>query len=143
MFGANLSYLWSPSDYLNDPQILEPITKPIDDVTYRMGVTGIGNCTVYDTIFIKVLKQPRVANAFTPNGDGVNDTWMIRYLEGYEGATVQVYNRYGQEVFRSEGYDRAWDGKLQGKPLPVGTYYYIVNPKNRRPIITGSVTIIR
>lgn len=84
-----------------------------------------------------------VPNAFSPNGDGINDTWKIRYLESYPGATVEVYDRYGQLVFRSQGYDKEWDGIYNGQPLPVATYYYIINPKNGRKIVTGSVTIIK
>jgi gliding motility-associated-like protein len=54
-----------------------------------------------------------------------------------------VYNRYGQLVYRSTGYNTPWDGRYNGTPLPFGTYYWIINPKNGRAAITGSVTIIR
>ena len=109
----------------------------------RLNLTGQGGCMVSDTIFIQVLLAPEVPNAFSPNGDGINDTWRIKYLESYPGATIDVYNRYGQNVFRSVGYDVDWDGTVNGKPLPIGTYYYIINPKNGRQIITGSVTLIK
>jgi gliding motility-associated-like protein len=56
---------------------------------------------------------------------------------------VQVFNRYGQVVFSSTGYAIPWDGTMNGKPLPVGTYYYIINPKSGRQVISGSVTILR
>jgi gliding motility-associated-like protein len=68
---------------------------------------------------------------------------VIKYLESYPGATIDVYNRYGQPVFKSVGYDNPWNGQYNGNPLPIGTYYYIINPKNGRKIITGSVTIIK
>ncbi|MGC8064221.1 MAG: gliding motility-associated C-terminal domain-containing protein, partial [Sediminibacterium sp.] len=71
------------------------------------------------------------------------DRWHIQYLESYPGATVDVYNRYGQLVFSSIEYSVDWDGTVNGKPLPIGTYYYVINPKNGRKIISGSVTIIR
>jgi gliding motility-associated-like protein len=54
-----------------------------------------------------------------------------------------VFNRNGQKVFHSEGYGTDWDGNYNGKPLPVATYYYIINPKNGRNIMSGSVSIIR
>ncbi|MFX8964974.1 gliding motility-associated C-terminal domain-containing protein, partial [Acinetobacter baumannii] len=91
----------------------------------------------------KVLKEPSIPNAFSPNGDGINDTWIIKYLESYPGATVDVFNRYGQSVFHSEGYSMNWDGTFKGQALPIGTYYYIVDPKNGRKKMQGSVTIIR
>jgi gliding motility-associated-like protein len=64
-------------------------------------------------------------------------------LESYPGATVDVYDRYGMLVYSSIEYAVDWDGTRNGKSLPIGTYYYIVNPKNGRKIITGSVTIIK
>jgi gliding motility-associated-like protein len=94
-------------------------------------------------VFVQVLKNLIVPNTFTPNGDKINDTWKILYLESYPGCTVDVYNRYGQRVFNSVGYGREWDGTVNGNPLPIGTYYWIINPKNGRAQMNGSVTIIR
>jgi gliding motility-associated-like protein len=68
---------------------------------------------------------------------------MIKYLESYPGCTVHVYNRYGTAVFGIVGYNTPWDGKYNGEDLPVGTYYYVIDPKNGRKIITGSLTILR
>lgn len=143
VYGNMLSYLWTPAMYLSSDTAYSPVSKPVNDITYTFTVLAEGGCSVSDTIFIKVLKSPEVPNAFSPNGDGVNDTWNIKYLESYPGATVDVFNRYGQIVYRSLGYARPWDGRVQGNPLPIGTYYYIINPKNSKPPITGSITIIR
>lgn len=143
VYGNDLSYLWTPSSYLSSDTAYSPVSKPVDDIRYTFTVTAEGGCSVSDTIFIKVLKSPEIPNAFSPNGDGINDTWNIKYLESYPGATVDVFNRYGQIVFRSFGYNRPWDGTSQGQLLPIGTYYYIINPKNGKPIYTGSITIIR
>ena len=82
-------------------------------------------------------------SVFSPNGDGIHDKWVIQYLESYPGCTVDIYNRYGQRLYHSEGYTNPWDGTINGKPVPVGTYYYIVNPKNGRSIMSGYVDIIR
>jgi len=93
---------------------------------------------------ITVLKTPLVPNAFSPNGDGINDTWVINYLNSYPSVTVQVFNRYGQVVFFSNGYGTNWDGNSNGKPLPVGTYYYIIDRKVAGAgKLTGWVEIIR
>ena len=92
---------------------------------------------------VTILKKILVPNAFSPNGDGINDTWVIQYLESYPDCTVDVFNRYGQSVFHSAGYPRAWDGRVNGQALPVGVYYWIVNPKNGRPQMNGSVTILK
>ena len=143
VFGHELQYLWKPSIYLNCDTAAVPITEPLDDITYQLYLTGIGGCTVNDSTFIKVLRLPIIPNAFSPNGDGINDTWKIKYLQDYPGAEVKIFNRYGQLIYEAVGYDAAWDGSFKGKPLPVGTYYYIVNPKNGRGIMNGAITIIK
>lgn len=142
-YGTDLSFKWLPSSFLNSDTARNPISLPIDDITYTLELTGIGGCTITDDVFIKVLKSPLVPNAFSPNGDGVHDTWAIKYIESYPGATIQVFNRYGQTVFSSVGYPRNWDGTFNGSALPIGTYYYVIDPKNGRKTVSGSVTIIR
>lgn len=143
VYGTNLNYQWSPALYLNSTSDSIPKTTPLGDITYRLDLTGIGGCTVSDTVFVKLLLAPIIPNAFSPNGDGIHDRWRIQYLESYPGATVDVYDRYGGLVFSSIEYAVDWDGTRNGNPLPIGTYYYVINPKNGRKIITGSVTILR
>jgi gliding motility-associated-like protein len=143
VYGNSLQYLWTPSTYLSSDTALMPKATPQDDITYKLNVTAEGGCTASDTIFIRVLKGPVVPNVFSPNGDGINDTWYIKYLDGYPGATVDVYDRGGQLVYHSVGYDKEWDGTYKGKPLELGTFYYIINPRNGKPTISGSVTIIK
>ncbi len=140
---SNYTYLWTPSTWLNDPNILQPVTKAEDDITYTLTVTGEGGCQASDEVFVKSLLKPEIFNAFSPNGDGINDTWIIRYLDTYPGATVQVFDRYGKAILKSTGYNKAWDGTVSGNPVPAGVYYYVVDPKNGLKPITGSVTIIR
>jgi gliding motility-associated-like protein len=84
-----------------------------------------------------------IDNAFTPNGDGINDYWKIADIENYPNATVQVFNRYGDKVFESKGYTKPFDGTYNGGQLPTGVYYYIINLSNACSLITGSLTIIR
>jgi gliding motility-associated-like protein len=92
---------------------------------------------------VKVLRPINIPNAFSPNGDGINDTWGIANLADYPTAVVEVYNRYGQSVYKQYGYGKPWDGKLNGKDMPVGTYYYIIDPKSGFPRVTGYVVIVR
>ncbi|GAA4331190.1 PKD domain-containing protein [Flaviaesturariibacter amylovorans] len=141
--GNGLSYLWTPAAGLNNPALPRPLATPAEDITYTLTVTSADGCTASDAVFVKVLKAPQIPNVFTPNGDGTNDRWEIQYLESYPGATVEVYNRYGQLVYRSVNYTRAWDGTMNGKELPVGTYYYLINPKNGRKQLSGFVDLIR
>jgi len=141
--GNIVSYKWFPSTYLDKDDVLIPEATPTDDITYTLTVTTDKGCTASSKIFIKVLKMPQVPNTFTPNGDGVNDTWNVKYLEDYPGATVDIFNRYGVKLYQIVNYVAPWDGTKDGSELPVGTYYYVIHPKNERKPMYGSVTILR
>lgn len=84
-----------------------------------------------------------IANSFTPNGDGSNDYWKISNIESYPAAVVQVFNRNGQKLFESKGYTTPFNGTYNGKALPVGTYYYIINLNKNCNLLSGSLTILR
>ncbi len=138
------TFLWTPNTYFVSSNTVQmPIVNGVEDITYTLVVTGRGNCTASDQVFIKVLKGPEIPNIFSPNGDGIHDKWIIKYLDTYPGGTVDIFNRYGQVIFHSVGYTEPWDGTVNGKPVPVGTYYYIVNPKNGRSLMSGYVDVIR
>ncbi len=144
--GNNLTYSWSPSKGLSDANILNPIAAPLVDTKYTLTITSTTDsvsCPVSDTVTVKVLLAPIIPNTFTPNGDRINDTWQIKYLDSYPGCTVNVYDRNGAVVFSSIGYGIPWDGRFNNINLPGGTYYYIIDPKNGRSKISGSITIIR
>lgn len=142
-YGKNLNYLWSPSTYLNNIISASPIMQAMDNIKYRIVVTGEGNCISEAVINVKVLKTIFIPNAFSPNGDGINDEWTIRNLDKYPGARVSVFNRNGNIVFSSLGYHTKWDGTYNNNPVPVGTYYYLVEPMNQKAPISGSLLIIK
>ena len=139
----SITYLWTPSTGLNDPAKPSPAASPADDITYTLKVTSDKGCYTTDDVFVKVLKAPVIPNIFSPNGDRVHDNWEINYLESYPGCIVDIYNRYGQLIYHSIGYSKPWDGTINGKPAPIGTYYYIIDPKNGRKKVSGYVDIIR
>ncbi|TMI62931.1 MAG: PKD domain-containing protein [Bacteroidetes bacterium] len=142
--GMQVSYTWTPTTYLSSANIANAIVQnPLDDITYTLKVTTDQGCFDTDDVFVKVLKAPVVPNAFSPNGDGTHDKWDITFLESYPGCVIDVYNRYGQLVYHTVNYPVPWDGKINGRDAPVGTYYYIINPKNGRKPLTGYVDIIR
>jgi len=84
-----------------------------------------------------------IPNAFTPNGDGINDSWDIKFLNSYLNCLVDIYNRWGEKVYSSIGYGIPWDGTYKGAALPTGTYYYVINLKNGLKVLSGYVAIIR
>lgn len=138
-----VTYNWSPNQFLNDPAVANAQASPPSDFTYTLTITSDKGCTTSDDVFVKLLKSLVIPNIFSPNGDGINDRWVIEHLDNYPGSVVQLYNRYGQMIHRFIGYTTPWDGKIKGADAPVGTYYYIIDPKNGRKPLTGYVDIIR
>jgi gliding motility-associated-like protein len=143
--GDDLRYTWTPPTFLSSASILRPLVRGLsDDITYTLQVSARGGCKKTDQVFIRLLKSPVVPNTFTPNGDGINDTWLIQYLESYPNCRIQVFNRSGQLVYETKSYTSpGWDGTMNGKPLPFGTYYYVLEPGSGRKPLTGYVTIIK
>ncbi|MES2455787.1 MAG: gliding motility-associated C-terminal domain-containing protein [Bacteroidota bacterium] len=84
-----------------------------------------------------------IPNTFSPNGDGINDTWGIKYMASYAGGTIHIFNRWGMKVFSSLGYNGQWDGRYNGEDAPAGAYYYVIDPKNQTKPETGWVTLLR
>jgi gliding motility-associated-like protein len=123
---------------------LNPICTPIFTTTYKITASGLGNCFATDTIKVVALKVLAIPNVFSPNGDGQHDFWDIPFLKDYPGSKIEIFNRYGQLVYRSYGYNGPWDGNVNGKPVPIGTYYYIIELNNNGyGKISGSLTILR
>jgi gliding motility-associated-like protein len=83
-----------------------------------------------------------IPNVFTPNGDGINDTWIIQYADLHSVSSVMVYDKTGRTVFLCDGNINSWDGKYNGVDLPVDAYFYIVRLKDGQTL-TGKVSIIR
>jgi gliding motility-associated-like protein len=141
---GTVTYKWSPSTGLDHDDILNPIASPTDDITYTLTVTSDKFCSAVARVAVIVLKAPLVNNTFTPNGDGINDTWNIKYLESYPKATVEIFNRLGEKLYNSVGYSIPWDGRYRGADLPTGVYYYIINPNIKgRKTYSGYISIIR
>lgn len=142
--GNNLQYVWTPSLYLSDATLLKPkCIDPKFDILYTLTVTAPGGCIKTSDMFVDVLKIPSIPNTFSPNKDGINDLWLIQYLEEYTECHTQIFTRAGQKVFESRGIYKPWDGTYKGKELPMDTYYYIIEPGSGRDPFTGFVTIIK
>ncbi|WP_299288841.1 PKD-like domain-containing protein [uncultured Mucilaginibacter sp.] len=141
--GTGLTYSWAPNQQLSDSKSKTPVLTGQEDATYTLTVTGAAGCIAQDQVSIKVLKPIKIPNTFTPNGDGINDTWAIKELDSYPGITVKIFNRYGTQLFFSEGYGVPWNGTYNNQLLPFGTYYYIIDLKTHGKLLSGPVTILR
>lgn len=136
-------YAWSPGTWLNNANIKTPRSTPAGNISYTLTVSSPEGCTAFDNINVSVLTAPIIPNAFSPNGDGINDVWNIASLQSFSNCTVQVFNRYGKPVFNSIGYSKPWDGRYNESPLPAGVYYYVINLGNGKKPYSGYLTILK
>ncbi|MFT4524355.1 MAG: gliding motility-associated-like protein, partial [Bacteroidia bacterium] len=137
-------YTWEPTEFLDDPNISNPFASPDETTMFYVTVTDEFGCTNTDSILVEVLPNITFPDGITPNGDDKNEFWVIDNIDNYRDAIVEVYNRWGQQMFVSEpGYPQPWDGKYKGKDLPVGTYYYVIHSVDLEEALTGPITIVR
>jgi gliding motility-associated-like protein len=131
----NTGNLWSTG---STNQSIEVQTSSIIVLT----VTDTNGCSYSDTVNVinnqvSCFSYPTI---FTPNGDGYNDTWEIQGVEFYPSIIVQIFNRWGQKVFSSEGYASPWNGTYNNDPLPTGDYFFIIDLGDGNPI-NGALTL--
>ena len=146
--GTAQTVAWNPNTTLTGANTYTPQAKPSTTTTYTITGTAANGCVSTDNTVITVIPYcVKPMNAFTPNGDGFNDRWLV--TSG--GACTQqviakVFNRYGELVYSNDYYNNDWDGKYKGKPVADGTYYYVLQFRlingNSIPV-KGDVTILR
>lgn len=141
-------YHWSPAAGLSNPDIANPVAM-VQAATYYVltAYTSMG-CATTDTIKIEAYKGPMiyVPNAFTPNGDQVNDRFRIKAVGITEFYFLRIYNRYGQLVYSANGPLDGWDGTVNGQAQPAGTYVWMLKGKDFTGQVhaqQGTLTLIR
>ncbi len=143
-------FVWSPNNgTLNNPNINNPIATPTDSVTTYM-VVGMSPYGCRDSATVTIRVDPTVTEfipeAFTPNGDGLNDVFRVYNLYYQKLVDFRIYNRWGHEVFHTIDPKKGWDGTFNGVPQDMGTYFYqviVAHPDGQQKAINGSVTLIR
>lgn len=142
---AGSDFLWSPGSDLSDSTATNPIATPTESTWFYVTVIDPNGCVGIDSVFVEVIPEIVVPSGFTPNGDGPNDTWILDFANQFPDLTVEIYNRWGDQLFESVGYNDPWDGTYNNEPVPVGTYYYVINlndPQYPEPF-TGPLTVLR
>lgn len=131
------SFLWSNGSNSKGINIDSP-------GTYTVFVMDSNGCFGQETIFIKILEREalKIFNVITPNNDGINDVFKIVNLEMHQPCKLIIFDRWGMEVYNSNDYKNDWDGEYKGQKLPAGTYYYILETKDKLAI-KGAINIIR
>jgi gliding motility-associated-like protein len=135
---------WWPNIGLTNGDQAVATVEPATTTTYYINGTTADGCKTTDTILVEVNEGLKLPTAFTPDGDRFNDVWNLKELANYPDCAVKIYNRWGNEMFASKGYQIPWDGTFNGKDLPSGSYFFVVElGVPEVPPITGSITIIR
>ncbi|MGQ9846883.1 MAG: T9SS type B sorting domain-containing protein [Bacteroidales bacterium] len=131
------SYMWSNGSTTED---LSNLPQGI----YVVTITDANGCYLTDSITVNSEgKHIEIYNTFTPNGDGKNDVWNIKFIEAFPDCKVLIYDQWGVKVFESKGYSTPWDGTKEGKALPAATYYYVIDLNDGSRAYTGSVTLLK
>jgi gliding motility-associated-like protein len=137
------TYKWEPSLGISNATISNPIASPVETTVYQVKVADRFNCEYTDTIRINVLKTGdlslyQLPDAFTPNGDGLNDCFGIsKWGSGIKLEDFKIYNRWGSIVFSGKNGAICWDGLISGKQAPSGSYIY----KLRATSLCGSINL--
>ena len=148
------TWQWSPPDYLSCADCPDPLSTPQDDILYTLIATSEEGCTVTDEVQVIVKKVRRiyVPNAFSPNGDGINDRLTV-----FAGPQVEqieqfmIFDRWGGHVFTSENFPpndltRGWDGRHRSKPMDAGVFAWFAKVRfidGHSEIFEGEVLLIR
>jgi len=143
---AGIEVIWTPAQDLTSITEYNPQANPLETITYYVSATDPDGCFGIDSVTITVEELVDPVGGFSPNGDGVNDFFLIDRIGDYPNAIVQIFNRWGNLIYESSaGYTNPWNGKHNGKELTVGTYYYVIDLKDDqvKNLVTGPVTILK
>jgi gliding motility-associated-like protein len=124
------TYNWTPSATLSNASVHNPVAMPRETTTYVVAGTDRSGCTGYDSITVKVDNSNKggylMPNAFTPNNDGLNDCYGIKFWGIIDNVEFSVFDRWGVRVFYSKERDACWDGTYKGEKQPAGVYVYMI-----------------
>lgn len=145
---GGITYEWSPSFGLSATDISNPVAVLNRDMTYYLKASTPSGCESKDTIHITTYQGPEIysPNAFTPNGDGLNDV-LSPLIVGFQSIDYfNIFNRYGQLVYSYKSSTRGWDGKFNGSIQPTGTFVWIasgIDYTGKKIVKKGTVLLIR
>ncbi|WP_158559224.1 Ig-like domain-containing protein [Deminuibacter soli] len=142
--GATGTVTWQPAATLDFPLSLTPQARPLANTTYTATLTSAQGCQASQSISISVTEDFKVTPKIvvTPNGDGINDYFVIDNIDAYPNNSLQVFDRSGKLVYEKQNYRNDWDGKLRGRAFISDTYFYVLIIEGR-VIKKGTIAVIR
>ncbi|RAJ29254.1 MBG domain-containing protein [Pedobacter cryoconitis] len=144
---GGLNYSWANSAGIISGQNGAVLTvRPAQTTTYSVTATNISGCQDSQSYTVTVLDDLltiKAVNIMTPNGDGINDKWVIDNIDLHPNNEVKIYDKAGRLLYNKKGYDNSWDATLNGVPLNEGTYFYIIDFGTEKRVFKGYITIVR
>ena len=143
---GGLSYQWTPNDGLNQSNLSKPTFNALATTEFVVFGTDEKGCINSDTVKVEVEEDYQVfpSEIITPDGNGYNDTWVVKNSENYPNCNVQIMDRWGNVVYKENEYRSTWEGvNTNNDALPDGTYYYIISFEGAERTFKGALTIIR
>ncbi|AMP99577.1 Ig family protein [Pedobacter cryoconitis] len=141
------SYVWADAAGIISGQNTAVLTiRPSRTASYTVTALNASGCSSTQLITINVLNDYKTidaTNIITPNGDGVNDKFIIRNIDMYPDNVVKIFDRAGRLLYTKQGYDNSWDGTISGNPLSEGTYFYVLDFGDGRGKFKGFITLVR
>ena len=144
---GGIQYSWTPSATLNNSLIANPIANPVLTTSYIVIGTDNAGCINKDSVTVTVNHDGRMMlpNSFTPNGDGLNDCFGIKYFTDVQNLSFAIYNYTGQKIFETSNPAICWDGTFKGQKADPGNYVYYLNAKTSCGLVElkGNVLLLR
>jgi gliding motility-associated-like protein len=137
-------YLWDEAEGIDGERggiVLD--VRPVTQTTYTVHATSTYGCTASAQITLIPDAHPMISNVITPNGDGVNDKWIVWNIDKHANNSVKVFDRAGRLVYTRNNYANDWDGTYKGRVLDEGMYYYIVDYGDGSKPVTGTLNILK
>lgn len=142
---GNGIFSWEPDSFLTCNNCPNPIASPLSSTQYIVTLTDANGCKFYDSVWVYVEGSIFVPNTFTPNRDGIND-FFFAYGSEIKEFEMLIFNRWGEEIFKSNSLQQGWDGTHKGKKCPIGVYVWRIlytETSGKEGLLLGHVNLLR
>ena len=138
-------YRWEPPNALDKVDVASPVATPDQTTPYALTAVSAAGCVATLAVLVEVAEPLYIPSAFSPNGDAVNEAWVIPNIGSFPACEVSIFNRWGELIFYSKGYAQPWRGLYHDVPVPPGLYAYQIKTNNG-PLATtyrGQLLVVR
>ncbi|MCK7554776.1 gliding motility-associated C-terminal domain-containing protein [Chitinophaga sedimenti] len=143
---GGVSYVWDNAlDIVSGQNSATLAIRPSQNATYRVTAYNGAGCSATAEYNVTITEDYKVdaTNFMSPNGDGINDRFVIKNIDSYPANELKIFDRSGRMIYTKKGYRNEWDARLNGRAVEEGTYYYILDFGPGLPKVKGFITVVR